>query len=104
MLRISQWIWAVAVGVMCTVPVMAQESVNLKKIKDRKAITLGVREASSPFSYLDDKNQYVGYSIDLCMKIVESVKSTLNMPDLKVNLTKVNPYTRTQMVVGGEIE
>ena len=89
---------------MCTAPAIAQDSANLKKIKDRKAITLGVREASSPFSFLGEKQQYVGYSIDLCMKIVEAVKSNLNMPDLKVNLTKVNAQTRTSMVVSGDIE
>jgi glutamate/aspartate transport system substrate-binding protein len=40
---------------------------TLKKIKDTGSITLGVRDSSIPFSYLDDKQSYQGYSIDLCM-------------------------------------
>ena len=56
---------------------------TLKKIKDTGKITLGVRESSSPFSFLDDNQKVVGYSIDLCMKIVDAVKADLKMPNLR---------------------
>ena len=46
---------------------------TLKKIKDSNTISLGVRETSLPFSYLDDKQNIVGYSIDLCNKIVYAI-------------------------------
>ena len=85
-------------------PAIAQDSGTLKKIKDKNTITLGVREASNPFSFLDDKQQYVGYSIDLCMKIVAAVKTQLKLPDLKVNLTKVTPLIRMQMLMNGDID
>ena len=39
---------------------------TLKKIKDTGTITIGHRESSIPFSYLDDKQQPVGYAMDLC--------------------------------------
>ena len=93
MRSISPWIAAVAVGAMCAAPAIAQDSGTLKKIKWKNAITLGVRAAASPFSFLDDKQQYVGYSIDLCMKIVEAVKARLQLPDLRVNLTRVTPQS-----------
>ena len=95
---------AVVVCAMCSAAAMAQDGGTLKKIKDKKAITLGVREASSPFSFLDEKQQYVGYSIDLCMKIVDAVKANLKMPDLKVNLTRVSSQTRMQMMMNGDID
>src|SRR5262249_13073008 len=46
---------------------------TLKKIKDTGAITLGHRESSVPFSYYDDKQQVVGYAMDLCARIVDGV-------------------------------
>lgn len=57
---ISRWILAVAACAICAMvaaPALAQDSVTLKRIKDKKTIVLGVREASVPFSYLDDKKQ-----------------------------------------------
>ena len=52
---------------------------TLKKIKDTGAITVGHRDASIPFSYYDDKQQVIGYSMDICAVIVEAVKKNLNM-------------------------
>ncbi len=88
-----------------TVPVVAQELTGtLKKIKDSGVITLGVRETSIPFSYLDDKQQPIGYSIDLCMAIVEEVKKELMMPTLKVNTNPVTSQTRIPLMSNGTID
>ena len=54
---------------------------TLKKIKETGAITVGHRESSIPFSYLDDKQQPIGYAMDLCMKIVNAVKADLKTPN-----------------------
>jgi glutamate/aspartate transport system substrate-binding protein len=104
MRTISAWILAAALGALCAIPVGAQESGTLKKIKDKKTIVLGVREGADPFSYLDAKQQYIGYSIDLCMKIVDAVKAQLKMPDLAVTMTKVTPQIRMQMLMSGDID
>ena len=61
----------------------AQEG-TLKKIKDSGSITIGHRDASVPFSYYDDKQQPVGYAMDLCARIVEAVKTELKMPKVEV--------------------
>ena len=76
---------------ICAAPSIAQDSGTLRKIQGKNAITPGVRAAASPFSFRDDKQQYVGYPMDLCMKIVAAVKARLQKLDLKVNLTKVTP-------------
>ncbi|MCX7366014.1 MAG: hypothetical protein NTV97_29930, partial [Alphaproteobacteria bacterium] len=47
-------------------PALGQDGDTLKKIKATQTITIGHRDASSPFSYQVDKGQAVGYSIDLC--------------------------------------
>ena len=104
MRAISAWILAVAFGALCAAPAVAQEGGALKKIKDKKAITLGVREGAAPFSYLDAKQQYIGYSIDLCMKIVEAVKTELKMPEITVATTKLTAEMRMPMLLNGDID
>jgi glutamate/aspartate transport system substrate-binding protein len=77
---------------------------TLKKIKDTGAITIGHRESSIPFSYLDDKQQPIGYAMDLCMKVVDAVKSELKMPNLKVNLQPVTSSNRIPLLQNGTID
>jgi glutamate/aspartate transport system substrate-binding protein len=57
---------------------------TLKKMKETGIITIGHRDSSIPLSYLDDKLQPVGFSLDLCKHVVEAAKAKLGMPDLKV--------------------
>jgi glutamate/aspartate transport system substrate-binding protein len=86
-------------------PVMAGELTGtLKKIKDTGSITIGHRESSIPFSYLNDQQKPVGYAMDLCLKIVEAVKSELKMPNLKVNLQPVTSANRIPLMQNGTID
>jgi glutamate/aspartate transport system substrate-binding protein len=84
-------------------PVAAQEG-TLKKIKDSGAITVGHRDASIPFSYYDDKQQAVGYALDICMVIVDAVKKQLNMPNLKVNYQLVTSANRIPLIANGTVD
>ena len=77
---------------------------TLKKVRDAGAITIGHREASQPFSYLDSNKQPVGYAIDLCLKVVEEVRATLKKPDVAVKYAMVNAQTRIPMVVDGSVD
>jgi glutamate/aspartate transport system substrate-binding protein len=77
---------------------------TLRKIKENGYITLGYREGSVPFSYLDDRNQPVGFSMDICAKIVEAVKSKLGLDKLDVILTPVTPSTRIPLLANGLID
>jgi glutamate/aspartate transport system substrate-binding protein len=88
-----------------TAPAVAQELTGtLKKVKDTGTITIGFRESSIPFSYLDDKQQPVGYAMDLCMKIVDAVKAELKMPNLKVGLQPVTSGNRIPQLQAGNID
>ena len=92
-------------GVVIATPVLAQELTGtLKKIKDSGSITIGHRETSIPFSYLDEKQQPIGYSMDLCMAIVEEVKKTLSMPTLAVKMNPVTSQTRIPLMANGTID
>jgi glutamate/aspartate transport system substrate-binding protein len=84
-------------------PAVAQEG-TLKKIKDSGSITIGHRDASLPFSYYDDKQQPIGYSMDLCAKIVDAVKAELKMPNLKTNYQLVTSANRIPLMANGTID
>jgi len=94
-----------AIGATSASTAIAQELTGtLKKIKDSGTITLGIRESSIPFSYLDDSQKPIGYSIDLCNKVVDSVKKKLKMPSLKVQMNPVTSQTRIPLMTNGTID
>src|ERR671934_986954 len=84
-------------------PALAQEG-TLKKIKDAGSITIGHRDASIPFSYYDDKQQPVGYSMDLCLRVVDAVKTELKLPALKVKYNPVTSANRIPLIANGTID
>ena len=77
---------------------------TLNNIKETGAITLGYRESSIPFSYLDDKQQPIGYAMDLCMKVVDAIEAELKVPRLKINLQAVTPSNRISLLQSGAID
>ena len=77
---------------------------TLQKISNSGAIVLGHRDASPPFSFLDDKKQPAGYSVDLCLRIVEAVKTKLGRPDLTVKYVPVSAETRFDKVADGTVD
>lgn len=96
---------ALFAAVMIATPAAAQElSGTLKKIKDTGIVKIGHRDASIPFSYLDDKQRPIGYGIDICLKIVDAVKAELKMPNIKVEFVPVTSQTRIPILTGGNID
>ena len=107
----STFIGGIVLGLFLVVCAGAQESANvgalsgtLKKVKDTGAITLGYRESSLPFSYLNKRQQPIGYSIDICREIVEEVSIELDGMDIKIVFAPVTPANRLQKVASGEID
>jgi glutamate/aspartate transport system substrate-binding protein len=90
---------------LLSIPATAQELTGtLKKIKDSGTITIGHRDASIPFSYYDDKQQPIGYSMDLCATIVEEVKKELALPTLTVKYNPVTSQTRIPLMSNGTVD
>lgn len=92
---------ATTVGVQASA---ADDSYVLKRIKERGVINMGHREASIPFSYLGDSGKPQGYSVDLCMKIIDRVKAEIKMPNLKVKFVPVTSQTRIPLMANGTID
>ena len=104
-MRNLKWTLGVALAAFVAAPAVAQELTGtLKKIKDTNTITLGHRDTSIPFSYYDDKQNVVGYAMDICMKIVDAVKAELKMPNLQVKLNPVTSATRIPLMANGTID
>jgi glutamate/aspartate transport system substrate-binding protein len=103
-----RWKWmvpAVAAAGLVAAPAFAAELTGtLKKIKESGTITLGHRESSVPFSYYDDKQQVVGYAMDLCYRIVDAVKKELKLGTLEVKLNPVTSATRIPLMANGTID
>jgi glutamate/aspartate transport system substrate-binding protein len=104
-------VFTAALVLVLAAPANAQEAANvgalsgtLKKVKDTGTITLGYRESSLPFSYLNRRQQPIGYSIDLCREIVEDVSTELDGMELKIGFAPVTPANRLQKVASGEID
>ena len=92
-----------ALGLASTAQAQEQTG-TLKKIADTKTVTLGVRDSSVPFSYLDGNQKPVGYAIDICMKVVDAIKAELKMPDLTVATQAVTSSTRIPLIANGTID
>ncbi len=96
---------ALFAAALIATPAAAQELTGtLKKIKDTGVVKIGHRDASIPFSYLDDQQKPIGYGVDICLKIVDAVKAELKMPNLKVEFVPVTSQTRIPILTGGNID
>lgn len=77
---------------------------TLKKIKDTGTITIGHRESSIPFSYLDGNQKPVGYAMDLCHKAVDAIKAELKLPALKIAYLPVTSQNRIPLIQNGTVD
>lgn len=77
---------------------------TLEKVRASGAITVGHRDSSIPFSYLNDQQQPIGYAMDLCARIVDAVKTELKLPNLKVIYQPVTSATRIPLMANGTVD
>jgi len=104
-MRLKIMLPAMIAAALAAGPSLAQDLTGtLKKIKETGAITLGHRESSVPFSYYDDKQQVVGYAMDLCARIVDGVKDNLKLAKLDAKLNPVTSATRIPLMANGTID
>lgn len=77
---------------------------TLAKIKETGAITIGYRDASVPFSYLDGDQKPVGYAFEICNKVADAVKTHLKLSKLEVKLNPVTSATRIPLIANGTVD
>ena len=76
----------------------------MQRIKETGVLPIGVRDASVPFSYVDANKQPLGYSVDLCLKVADAIKSELKLPRLEVKYIPVSSASRIQALLDGKID
>lgn len=77
---------------------------RLKKIADTKTITIAYRSDATPFSFTDDKQQVVGFSIDLCKRVVNMIERQIKVQGLQVKWLPVTVQTRFDAVAKGQAD
>jgi glutamate/aspartate transport system substrate-binding protein len=77
---------------------------TLANIKRTHTVRLGYREASPPFSFLDQANRPIGYSLELCEAIVEEIGTEVDDANLRIDYVKVTSETRIPAVLDNKID
>ena len=103
-MRTASTIWIVVLLAVAA-PAAAQEiRPTLDKVKETGVIHLGYRETSRPFSFVGTDGKPAGYSVDLCLQVVDGIRQASNRPDLKVTWVAVTPADRIPKLVKGTID
>src|SRR4249919_1489100 len=79
-------------------------SPTLANIKKTHVVRLGYRESSPPFSFLDQANRPIGYSLELCEAIVDEIGVEVDNANLKIEYVKVTSDDRIPAVVNNKID
>jgi glutamate/aspartate transport system substrate-binding protein len=77
---------------------------TLAKIRESGVIALGHRESSIPFSYYDDKQQVIGYSHEIMLRVVSAIQKELQLPNLQTKLVPVTSQNRIPLVQNGTVD
>jgi len=77
---------------------------TLDQIKQSGKIRIGYRVSEPPMSFLDQSGKPVGYSIDVCTRIVTEVKTKLGNANIAVEYVPVDSSTRFPMLTDNSID
>lgn len=80
----------------------AQAGETLDRIERTGKIVLGSRDASIPFSYSTGHGRPIGYTMDICLKLVDAIKKHVKRADLEIAFLPVTPSTRFTSIVEGK--
>src|SRR5262245_20991143 len=86
----------------CSVSPPAMQG-TLEQIKASNTLNLGYREAAPPFSFPGPDRSPVGYSVDLCTYVANSLQKQLGI-SFKLNWVPVTADNRLDMVTQGKVD
>ena len=93
-----------AVALLATGVAHAQANDTLKKIKDSGAVTMGVRESSSPLSYTLGDGKFAGYHVEICQRVLADVQKNLGLAKLDIKYQPVTSQNRIPLVTNGTVD
>lgn len=110
-MRLAQFAGLALTALVLVPPAHAQKkgaitppTTTLERIKVAGQIRLGYRDDARPFSYRDQSGKAAGYSVALCLAVVEAIKTETAMPSLKVEWVPVTLNDRFSAVQQGKID
>jgi len=77
---------------------------RLKAIASTKTIKIAYRTDARPFSFVNDKKEPAGFSLDLCRLVVKSMQAQLGIPEIKIEWVPVTVQTRFTVITGGKAD
>lgn len=96
---------SVIAAIALALPAAAQVAQpTLDKIRSANFMAIGYRETSVPFSYLDARENVIGFSQDICNKVIEAVKAKIGRPGLQVRFIPVTSQNRIPLVQNGTVD
>jgi glutamate/aspartate transport system substrate-binding protein len=103
-----RWAWLFLIFVVPMMTAAAQTQFpsdsRLKAITENNTIRIAYRTDATPFSFANDKNEAVGFSIDLCQLVTKSIAQQLGVQDIKIQWIPVDVHTRLSAVSGGQAD
>jgi glutamate/aspartate transport system substrate-binding protein len=87
------------------VPLAASASDTMESIRKNREINIGYRTASVPLSFVENGDaRPLGYNIDVCTAITESIKKELKLAELRIKFIPVDGTSRVPMLLENKID
>ncbi len=90
---------ALGAALLAAGAVHAQATDTMAKAKAAGKVVMGVRESSAPLSFTLGNNQYTGYHVELCQRILKAV-----LPGVSVDYVPVTSANRIPLVQNGTVD
>jgi ABC-type amino acid transport substrate-binding protein len=104
MKKLSALVTTVALLASSVTPAFAQASSTLDKISQSGTLVIGTRTGSPPFAYVNSKNEWVGFSIDLVEELIKpALEKKLGKP-IKVERKESTPPTRIPLLASSAVD
>ena len=103
-ITLSTWLAGAVFAAGCAHAAAAPLTGTLKKMADTGTLALGVRENQVPFAYTDDNQNVIGFTVDICKALVDSLKADAGVQTLKVDYKPVTAQTRLALLGNGTID
>lgn len=95
---------AAATLFVATTSAYAQTTSRLDKIKSEQSIAIGSPTSSVPFAFMDGDQKMVGYSIEICQRVADHIKTALGIQKVDIRYVPVTSATRLQLLANGTID
>jgi glutamate/aspartate transport system substrate-binding protein len=84
--------------------IQAPPDSRLKSIIAKKIIRIAYRADARPFAFVNDANEPLGYTVDLCKQVTKSIERQFGLPELKIEWVPVTVETRFSAVASDKAD